>query len=114
MPKLKHGTIVPDLKEDVAIDAAIAGDSDTRELDREWFKTARSAKEALPELVGQENAAALVKRRGRPASESRKVATSIRLDSDLLDAFKSTGEGWQTRMNDALRSWAKKHDILPR
>jgi uncharacterized protein (DUF4415 family) len=26
-----------------------------------------------------------------------------------LDAFKETGAGWQTRMNNALRDWLKTH-----
>jgi uncharacterized protein (DUF4415 family) len=40
-----------------------------------------------------------------------KVATSVRYDRDVLDAFRSTGEGWQTRMNDALRDYAKSHGM---
>ena len=48
-------------------------------------------------------------RRGRPSLESPKVAISIRFDADILAAFKATGDGWQTRMNDALREWLKAH-----
>jgi uncharacterized protein (DUF4415 family) len=47
------------------------------------------------------------KRRGRPAAITTKVSTTIRFDSDLLAAFKADGNGWQTRMNDALRDWIK-------
>lgn len=32
-----------------------------------------------------------------------KVAISIRLDEDIVDAFKAKGKGWQTRLNDMLR-----------
>ncbi|HWK46617.1 MAG TPA: BrnA antitoxin family protein [Stellaceae bacterium] len=28
---------------------------------------------------------------------------TLRLDGDVLDAFKSGGPGWQTRINEALR-----------
>jgi uncharacterized protein (DUF4415 family) len=42
--------------------------------------------------------------RGRPKSGTRKEAISLRVDADVLDAFKSTGEGWQTRMNGILRA----------
>ncbi len=44
------------------------------------------------------------KKIGRPVLKNKKTAISIRLDADVLDAIKATGDGWQTRMNDALRS----------
>lgn len=74
----------------------------------------RPASEVLPAFIGEVNTAALLKRRGRPVGSGKKVATNIRLDSDLVEAFKITGNGWQTRMNDALRDWAKKHWMLSR
>ena len=39
-----------------------------------------------------------------------KVAVSIRLDADLVDQFRASGRGWQTRVNAILRAWqdAKK------
>ena len=46
---------------------------------------------------------------GRPRAESPKVFTGIRLDADVVDAFRASGKGWQTRMNDALRDWLKTH-----
>ena len=42
-------------------------------------------------------------RRGRPKSEAPKQAVSIRLDQDLLARLRSTGPGWQGRVNDLLR-----------
>lgn len=47
------------------------------------------------------------KRRGRPAARATKISTTIRFDADVLAAFKSQGDGWQTRMNDALKDWLK-------
>jgi uncharacterized protein (DUF4415 family) len=47
--------------------------------------------------------------RGRPAGTSAKSTTTIRLDNDILTFFKSTGKGWQTRVNNALREWLKEH-----
>ena len=47
----------------------------------------------------------VARRRGRPAGSGGKVSTTIRFDADILEAFKATGDGWQTRMNDALREW---------
>ena len=38
-----------------------------------------------------------------------KTPVSLRLDSDILDAFKSTGRGYQTKINDALRNYIKEH-----
>jgi hypothetical protein len=39
--------------------------------------------------------------------EAPKVFTGIRLDADIVAAFKATGRGWQTRMNAALRDRLK-------
>ena len=43
---------------------------------------------------------------GRPRLPDAKVQTTLRLDPDVLDAFKADGPGWQTRMNAALRKAA--------
>lgn len=45
-------------------------------------------------------------KRGRPRSVSSKVSTTIRLDPDVLERFKSGGPGWQGRINAALRKAA--------
>ena len=41
--------------------------------------------------------------RGRPKSPAPKISTTLRLDPEVLEAFKSSGPGWQSRMNEALR-----------
>ena len=46
---------------------------------------------------------------GRPKSAALKQATTIRFDADVLHAFKATGRGWQTRVNDAMRDWLRTH-----
>lgn len=38
----------------------------------------------------------------------------IRYDADILSAFRATGKGWQTRMNDALKEWLSQHPDLSR
>ena len=48
-------------------------------------------------------------RRGRPLAEVTKTPIKLRLDPDIIAAFKAGGRGWQTRMNDALREWLKLH-----
>lgn len=44
--------------------------------------------------------------RGRPKELEPKVQTTIRLDADVVAAFKADGPGWQSRMNAALRKAA--------
>jgi uncharacterized protein (DUF4415 family) len=45
-----------------------------------------------------------VLKRGRgPQAAPTKVLTSIRLDADVLEYFKSTGSGYQSRINETLR-----------
>jgi len=92
MPKLKPGTRIPGAKEDAAITKAARSDPDARPYsDKDWKKAKSSV------------------RVGRPKSESPKVFTGIRLDAAIVDTFKATGKGWQTRMNAALRDWLKTH-----
>ena len=56
----------------------------------------------------QAGLAAARKARGRPTGSS-KESTTIRIDHDVLDAFRADGPGWQSRMNAALRDWLKTH-----
>ena len=44
-----------------------------------------------------------------PQHSPTKQSVSIRYSPDVLEYFKATGAGWQTRMNDALRDWVAKH-----
>lgn len=45
-----------------------------------------------------------LKPRGRPKAETTKEAVKLRLDADVLAALRASGDGWQTRINDALRA----------
>lgn len=92
MPKLKHGTILPTPEEDAIITAAAMSDPDAMPLtDAEWAAV-------QPQL-----------RRGRPIAAQTKIHTGLRLDAEVVAAFKAGGRGWQTRMNDALKDWLKTH-----
>jgi uncharacterized protein (DUF4415 family) len=44
-------------------------------------------------------------------SISFKVAVTVRYDAEIIDRFRASGDGWQTRMNDALRDWLKTHRV---
>jgi uncharacterized protein (DUF4415 family) len=81
-------------------------DDDAPEADDAWFARARPASEALPELFGETVAAEMLKpRRGRPRSVAPKTHVNIRLDAEVVEAFKQAGPGWQTRVNQALKEW---------
>jgi len=54
----------------------------------------------------------LAKRRGRPLGSVKadsKVAIKLRVDPQLLAQFKATGNGWQTRIHEAMQEWIKSH-----
>ena len=76
---------------------------DSPELTRDWFKRARPAREVDPRLVEAYEAGTL-KYRGQRGPQKRptKIPVSIRLSPKVLAHFKATGEGWQTRLDDAL------------
>jgi uncharacterized protein (DUF4415 family) len=46
-------------------------------------------------------------RRGRPPLPNPKQAVKLRLDADVLAAYRKTGSGWQTRINADLRKARK-------
>ena len=47
-------------------------------------------------------------KRGRPPLAQPKEAIKLRIDQDILTAYRKTGSGWQTRINADLRKAAKK------
>ena len=52
------------------------------------------------------------RRAGRPAGTVKaapKVSTTIRLSPDVVQAFRAGGDGWQTRIDAALKDWLQKH-----
>jgi uncharacterized protein (DUF4415 family) len=53
--------------------------------------------------------APMFQRRGRgPQKAPRKVSTTIRIDADVLDKFRATGKGWQSRINAVLVKYAPR------
>ena len=66
--------------------------------------------EEIPELTEQWFREAEIGGRkvGRPRSLTRKVALKLRLDPDVVEAFRATGPGWQTKINATLRLSLRK------
>jgi uncharacterized protein (DUF4415 family) len=85
-------------------------DKENPEWTDEDFQHARPASEVLPDLFGPQVAAEMVKPRGRPRSPDAKIHVNIRLDADILETFRATGPGWQTRINKVLRDWIKEKE----
>jgi uncharacterized protein (DUF4415 family) len=54
--------------------------------------------EELPELTDEMIARGVWKRRGRPISPNPKKLITLRLPADIIEKWKATGPGWQTRM----------------
>lgn len=79
----------------------------------EWtaedFAKARSASEVLPQIFGEKVAKELLKPRGRPRVEFPKERINIRLSHEVVEHFKSVGEGRQTRIAAALRQFIAEH-----
>jgi uncharacterized protein (DUF4415 family) len=83
--------------EDAQLTAAAEADLDNPPL---GAGTARPAVDVQPDLVHRMRG-----QRG-PQKAPTKQLVSLRLDPDVLEHFRSTGEGWQSRMNEALRQAA--------
>lgn len=47
--------------------------------------------------------------RGRPKSANTKQLVSVRYSPEVLAYFRSTGEGWQSRMDGVLRDYVARH-----
>ena len=85
-------------------------DKENQEWTNEDFQHARPAAEVLSDLMGPQIASEMLKPRGRPKATMAKIHVNIRLDADVLESFKATGPGWQTRINKILRDWVKEKE----
>jgi uncharacterized protein (DUF4415 family) len=84
---------MPTLAEDRAINAAAKTDPDAKPLLPSQLK-------AMVPLRAV---------RGRPKSENKKLLVSVRYSPEVVAYFRSTGEGWQARMDGVLRQYVQKH-----
>ena len=90
-------------------DAASHPDDDNPEWTREEIRNARPALDVIAEVFGSEAAESVKRGRGRPEKPGRKVNQTLRLDPDVLEAFRQEGSGWQARINTVLREHMPKH-----
>jgi uncharacterized protein (DUF4415 family) len=56
----------------------------------------------LPELTDEMLARAVVNRGGRPRSPNPRKLITLRLPVNVIERWRATGPGWQTRMADRL------------
>ena len=84
---------MPAAAEDKAITAAAKSDPDAQPL------TAKQLKSMVPMRA----------LRGRPKSANPKQLVSVRYSAEVIEYFKSTGEGWQSRMDGVLRQYVSRH-----
>ena len=85
----RPSVVMPTLQEDKVITAAAKADLDAQPL------TPKQLKSMLP-------------MRGRPKSGNAKQLVSVRYSQEVLAYFKSTGEGWQSRMDEVLRNYVTR------
>jgi uncharacterized protein (DUF4415 family) len=76
--------------------------SDNPEWTAEDVARAVPFDQAFPEL------AAKMRHRGQQKAPT-KVMTTIRLSPEVIAHFRAAGNGWQSRIDDALREWIATH-----
>ncbi|MBF0398512.1 MAG: BrnA antitoxin family protein [Desulfobacterales bacterium] len=82
---------------------------EVRELTREDIKEFRSAGEVLPESLFAILPNRKVGQRGTQKAAIKKSVT-VRYSLEVLNYFRSTGRGWQTRMDEALKEWIEQRN----
>ena len=80
---------LPTPAEEAAINTGIAADVDTYELTDRDFAQLRPV--------------------GRPRAAVTKERITIRLSREVVEQFRASGDGWQTRVDSALKDWLKTH-----
>lgn len=58
--------------------------------------------EELPELTEEMLSRAVVKKGGRPVSSNPRKLITLRLPADVIERWRATGPGWQTRMAERI------------
>jgi uncharacterized protein (DUF4415 family) len=82
----------------------------TLEEDRLITAAAKSDPDALP-LTDEQMRAMVPMRllRGRPKLANKKQLVSIRYSPEVIDYFRASGAGWQSRMDAVLKDYIEAH-----
>jgi len=81
----------------------------TTEEDRAITTAAKTDPDAQPLTLKQLKAMVPMRAlRGRPKSENKKLLVSVRYSPEVVAYFKSTGAGWQSRMDGVLREYVER------
>jgi uncharacterized protein (DUF4415 family) len=80
-------------------------DGEVRELTSADAASAKS----FSTLPAAEQKKLLSLRKRGPQKAPRKVPISIRLSPDVAEGLRGTGQGWQRRADDVLRSWLRRN-----
>ena len=103
MPRPEPAATQPSQAEEAAIQAGIAADPNNREWSAEDFACAQPAPAVFDTatLAGRRT---LKRRPGErdPQRSATKPRITIRLSPRVLETFRASGEGWQTRIDEAL------------
>lgn len=83
---------MPTVAEDKAITAAARADPDAQPL------TGKQLQAMVP----------MKALRGRPKSDNKKLLVSVRYSPEVVAYFKSTGDGWQSRMDRVLQQYVAR------
>jgi uncharacterized protein (DUF4415 family) len=64
-----------------------------------------------PAAVAEFWKGASVRRPGQrgPGKKAKKILLSVRYSPEVVEYFQSTGKGWQSRMDEALKEWVDSH-----
>jgi uncharacterized protein (DUF4415 family) len=87
-------------------------DEENSEWTTEQIARARPVSEVLPKIFGAQVAQEMLKPRGRPRATHPKERINIRLSPDVVTHFKASGDGWQTRIDAALKDWLRTHSAV--
>jgi uncharacterized protein (DUF4415 family) len=80
----------------------IEDDGEVRELTEVDFKRFKPFS-SLPDDLQT-----VLRGRGKQKAPT-KIAVTLRYSPEVIDAFRATGKGWQTRMDEALKQWLPEH-----